>query len=40
MENGKEYICGANLLFEGKYLYNSRIKGIKYYSNGKVKYEG
>ena len=37
---GKEYYDNGVLEFEGKYLYNYRIKGKKYYDNGKLEFEG
>ena len=38
---GKEYkYQGKEILFEGDYLYNSKIKGKEYYLNGKLEFEG
>ena len=36
---GKEYKENGELIFEGEYLYNYRIRG-KEYNNGKLEYEG
>ena len=38
---GKEYFSNEEILiFEGDYLYNSRIKGKEYFTNGKLDFEG
>ena len=37
---GKEYDDEGNLIFEGEYKYNHRIKGKEYYLNNKLRYEG
>ena len=36
---GKEYNMNGELIFEGVYLYNYKIKG-KHYVRGKLEYEG
>ena len=38
-ENGKEYDYNGNLIYEGEYLYDYRIKG-KEYIKGRLEYEG
>ena len=35
----EKIIIMVNLIFEGKYLYDYKLKG-KYYVNGKLEYEG
>ena len=44
---GKEYFCNyhddrnkSDLMFEGEYFNNYRIRGKEYYKNGKLKFEG
>ena len=36
---GKEYDYQGNLIFEGEYLYNYKLKGKEYF-NGKLEYGG
>ena len=38
---GKEYgLNGTKIRFEGEYLYDHKIKGKEYYSDGKIEFEG
>ena len=41
-KNGKgiEYDFDVNIVFEGEYLNDKRIKGIEYYKMGTKRYEG
>ena len=38
---GKEYdYIGEKVIFEGEYIYNHKIKGKEFYSDGKIEFEG